>query len=161
MKRGDYAPSSSPSLEDQRNALRKGLGRALQWAFSGRLGDEPLLEACLQDQRFDTQIESARGDWLWRMVREVGATERFRAPVLHALHVLSDDRSASQLCELARRYAEAGDNAFRTRLYEIVEQKPFPDSLWLGEEELVALDGERGFLFAASVRGRILAGREW
>jgi hypothetical protein len=95
------------------------------------------------------------------MVRAVGAVERFRVPVLHALYDLSDDRSASQLCELARRYAEAGDETFHTRLYEIVEQKPFGDSPWLGEEEVVALDGERGFLFAARVRGRLLAGREW
>jgi hypothetical protein len=129
--------------------------------MSGRLGDEALLEACLRDQRFDTQVESSRGDWLWRMVRAVGATERFRVPVLHALYDLSDDRSATQLCELARRYAEAGDETFRTRLYQIVEQKPFAHSPWLGEEEVVALDGERGFLFAAGVRGRLLAGREW
>lgn len=161
MKSGDYSPPTSPSLEQQQNALRKGLGRALQWALSGRLGDEPLLGACLRDQRFDVQVESSRGDWLWRMVRAVGAVERFRVPVLHALYDLSDDRSASQLCELARRYAEMGDETFRTRLYEIVETKPFGDSPWLGEEEVVALDGERGFLFAARVRGRLLAGREW
>src|SRR5213076_1532841 len=66
-----------------------------------------------------------------------------------------------QLCELAGRYAEAGDDTFRTRLYEIVEQKPFADSPRLGEEEIVALDGEQGFLFDARVRGRLLAGREW
>jgi hypothetical protein len=129
--------------------------------MSGRLGDEPLLEACLRDQRFDTQVESSRGDWLWRMVRAVGAADRFRVPILHALYDLSDDRSASQLCELARHYAEAGDDAFRTLLYEIVEQKPFAHSPWLGEEEVITLNGERGFLFAARVRGRLLAGRAW
>ncbi len=161
MKFGDYSPPPSPSLGQQRDALRKGLGRALRWALSGSLGDEPLLEACLRDQRFDAQVESPRGDWLWRMVRAVGATERFRVPVLHAFYDLSDDRSASQLCKLARRYAEAGDETFRTRLYEVVEQKPFADSHWLGEEEIVALDGEQAFLFAARVRGRLLAGREW
>jgi hypothetical protein len=157
----DYSPPSSPSLDRQQDALRKGLGRALQWAMSGRLGDEPLLEACLRDQRFDTQVESSQGDWLWRMVRAVGATERFRVPILHALYDLSDDRSASQLCELARHYAEAGDDTFRTLLYEIVERKPFAHSPWLGEAEIITLDGERGFLFAARVRGRLLAGREW
>ena len=109
----------------------------------------------------DAQVESSRADWLWQMVRAVGATGRFRVPVLHALYDLSDDRSANQLCELARRYAEAGDESFRTRLYEIVEQKPVADSPWPGEEEIVALDGERAFLFAARVRGRRLADREW
>lgn len=161
MKFGDYSPQSSPSPDQQRDALQKGLGRALQWALNGRLGDEPLLAACLGDQRFDVQVEDSRGDRLWRMIQAVGATERFRVPILHALYEFSDDGSASQLCELARCYAETGDEAFRTRLYEIVEQKPFADRPWLGEEEIVALDGEQAVLFAARIRGRGLSDREW
>ncbi len=129
--------------------------------MSGRLYDEPLLEACLRDQRFDRQVEDSRGGWLWGMIQAICAADRFRVPVLHALYDLSDDRSASQLCELARFYAETGDETFRTQLYEIVEQTPFPDNLSLGEEEIIALDGESAFLFAVSVRGRNLASREW
>src|SRR5262245_63187426 len=103
------------------------------WALRGRLDDEPLLEACLRDQRFDGQVEGPRGGWLWQMIEAVGAREQFRVPILHALYDLADDRSAKQLCQLARRYAEAGDETFRTLLYEIVEQKPVADSPWLGE----------------------------
>jgi hypothetical protein len=154
VKFGDYSPPPSPLLNQQRDALQKGLGRAMQWALKARLDDEPLLDACLRDQRFDGQVEDSRGDWLWRMIGAVGAKERFRIPILHALYYLSDDRSANQLCQLARNYAEAGDETFHTRLYEIVEQKPVADSPWLGEEEIVALDGEQAFLFAATVRGR-------
>jgi hypothetical protein len=95
------------------------------------------------------------------MIREVGAVARFRVPVLHALYELSDERSANQLCELARCYAETGDQTFRMRLYEIVEQKPIADSPWLGEEEIIGLDGEGAFFFAARARGERLAGREW
>jgi hypothetical protein len=158
----DYAPPASPSREQQRDALRKGLGRAVQWALTGRLNDEPLLEACLQDQRFDTQVEGMRGDRLWTMVQAVGAADRFRVPILHALYELSDERSADQLCELARSYGAMGDEAFRLRLYEIVEQKPFPNyCACLGEEEIITLDGEQAFLFAVQVRGRSLADREW
>lgn len=162
MVPADYAPAAFPSRQQQRDALRKGLGRAVQWASAGRLDDGALLEACLQDQRFDRQVEDPRGEWLWEMVRATGAVTRFRVPILHALHDLSDDTAtADQLCGLARQYGSTGDEAFRSRLYEIVEQKPIADSPWLGEEELVGLDGERGFLFAAVVRGRSLAGREW
>lgn len=42
-----------------------------------------------------------------------------------------------------------------------MEEKPFPDIPWLGEEEILALDGEPAFLFAAGVRGRRLADRAW
>jgi len=161
MNFGDYAPTHSPSPDQQRDALRKGLGRAVQWAVAGQLDDQSLLEACLRDFRFDVQVEDSRGDWLWRMIQAVNAADRFRVPILHALYDLSDERSANQLCELARRYAEAGDQTFRSRLYEIVGQKPFDDSRWLGETEVVELDGEEGFLFAARVRGEQLAKREW
>jgi hypothetical protein len=133
----------------------------MQWAVTGRLDDEPLIEACLRDQRFDAQIDSSRADWLWHMVRAVGSAERFRVPILHALYDLSDNCSAQQLCDLARHYAEMGDETFHTRLCQIVEQKPLADSPWLGEEAVIKLDGERGFMFAAQVRGRLLASREW
>jgi hypothetical protein len=161
MKFVDCSPPHLPSLDEQRDALQKGLGRSMQWAMNGRLDEEPLLEACLQDRRFDVQCEDSRGIWLWEMIQAVGAVQRFRVPILHALHELSEERSAIQLCELAFRYAGIGDGAFRDRLYEIVEGTPFSTSPWLGEKEIVALDGERAFLFAANVRGQQLASREW
>jgi hypothetical protein len=77
------------------------------------------------------------------------------------LYELSDERSANQLCELARCYADTGDETFRLRLYEIVKRKPIADSHWLGEEEIIRLDGEKAFLFAARVRGEGLADRAW
>jgi hypothetical protein len=157
----DCSPSSSPSADQQRDALQKGLGRAWQWALNGRLGEGRLLDACLQDLRFDMQCEGPRAGWLWQIIEAAGAAQGFRVSILHALHDLSNERNASQLCELARWYANIGDGAFRDRLYEIVEQRPFPDSPWLGEKEIVALDGEPAFLFVARIRGQQLGNREW
>ncbi len=161
MTIGDYAPSASPSVDQQRDALRKGLGRAVPWAMQGKLADEPLLAACLQDQRFDRSVDECRGPWLWQLVQIAGAIGRFRTPLLHGLYALSDEDGADQLCALAFEYAKTGDQTFRDRLYEIVERKPFADSAWLGEREIVALDGEPAFLFAASARGRLLPVRAW
>jgi hypothetical protein len=157
----DLSPPVVPSFDAQRDALQKGLGRALQWALTGRLGDEPLLEACLRDQRYDAQAEELRGNWLWSMIEALDAADRLRVPILHALYDLTDDDSVGQLCQLACRYAAAGDETVRTRLYEIVEQKPVTHSPWLGENEIIRLDGERAFLFAARVRGARLTNIEW
>lgn len=159
----DYSPPSVPTIDQQRDALRKGLGRAVLWAKAGRLADDPLLAACLEEQRYDTQCESQRGEWLWQLIRIAGAVERFREPVLQALLDLKDERSANQLCELGCHYALAGDRRFRDRLYEIVERKPWPDDGRLGEDEIVRIDGEAGFLLAARVRGSLLPtdDREW
>src|SRR5580692_8101970 len=118
-------------MDQQRDALKKGLGRVMQWALSGRLADEPLLTACQENQVFDTQCEDPRGAWLWRLVLAIGATDRFRDPILQAFNELSDEHNSIQLCELAKMYAKAGDSAFHARLYEIVEQKPFSTMPWL------------------------------
>ncbi len=157
----DYSPSKEPTVDQQRDALRKGLGRAVLWSRSGRLDPELLLDACLRDLRYDRQIEEPRGHWLWEMIETRGVQELFRVPILHALENLTDERSAHQLCELAQHYAATGDNAFRDRLYEIVERKPFEQLELLGEDELLALDGETAFRFIARVRGRWLATRDW
>ena len=61
MTFGNDFPPASPSAEQQRDALRKGLGRAAQWAAAGRLDEAALLAACLTDQRYDQQLETGRG----------------------------------------------------------------------------------------------------
>ena len=124
MRFGDYAPPSSPSLDQQCDALRKGLGRAMQWAMSGRLDDAPLLMACRENQVFDTQCEDSRGEWLWRLMQAIGATVRFREPILHALHEFSDERNSIQLCELAKMYGKAlGNFALRKICHGVAESE--------------------------------------
>ena len=162
MKLVDYAPPPSPSLEQQRDALQKGLGRAVQWALTGRLKDEPLLEACLQDRRYDSQIDAPRGDWLWELVRAVGAADRFRVP--SSMRCTNLPTSAVPI-NCANSPAVTGrweTKPSARRLYEIVERKPFPSYCpCLGEEEIITLDGEQAFLFAARMRGRSLADHAW
>ena len=133
----------------------------MQWALAGKLQDTPLLGACLHDQRHDMQVEDSRAGWLWQLIQAVNGVDRFRCPILDALTKLPDSRSAYQLCELAYFYAAMGDEPFRTRLYDIVQQKPLSNSPRLGEEAILRLDGKSGFLFAAEVRGDLLAERAW
>lgn len=161
MNFSDYSPPTSPSLAEQQDAFRKGLGRARQWAEAGRLADELLLRACLTDHRYDTDVEDPRADWLWQIIATVDAKQRFRVPLLHALHGLTDEYSAIQLCGLGLRYAATGDEAFRARLYEIVESRPFADYPFLGDEEILELDGPAAFIFVARARGKEISAREW
>ncbi len=90
----DYSPSDSPTSDQQQDALRKGLGRAMGWAKCGKLDRNLLLKACLEDQRFDVQFEEYRGHWLWRLIETVDAVNEFRAPLFHALNTLEDEESA-------------------------------------------------------------------
>jgi hypothetical protein len=156
----DITPPATPTVEQQRDALKKGLGRAVTWATSGKLDPEVLLEACLHDQRYDWQCEAARGSWLWSLMRAGSVADRFRQPIFDEFAELPEVL-AVQLCGLARHYAASGDTEFRERLYGIVGTRPIPSMDSLGESELVELDGEKGFIFAAGVRGDLLDSDRW
>jgi hypothetical protein len=156
----DYSPVASPSLDRQRDALHKGLGRAMIWATTGCLNETILLDACLHDWRFDRSVEEYRGDWLWQLIQAIDAEDRFRPTIFKALSDLAED-DAAQLCQLSFHYAINGDEAFRSHLYKIVQDKPFADMRYLGEEEIIRLGGEDAFLLALGIRGRQLEDRDW
>lgn len=160
MKVTGFSPPTLPSLDQQRDALHKGLGRSMTWATTGHLDEATFLEACLHDWRFELSVEEYRGDWLWQIMQAAHKEDQFRAAIFEALNHLAED-DAAQLCQLGFHYAMAGDDAFRSRLYQIVEEKPLADVRHLGEEEIVRLDGDEAFLFAARLRGRQLENRDW
>jgi hypothetical protein len=160
MKLIDFSPATSPTLDQQRDALRKGLGRAMIWAKNGHLDEAILLDACLHDWRFELSVEEYRGDWLWQIMQAARVEDRFRAAVFEALNNLVED-DAFQLCQLAYHYAANGDEAFRQRLYKIVQEKPFAELRYLGEEGIIRLDGANALLFTIKLRGSQLENRDW
>lgn len=160
MRLIDFSPTTSPTLEQQRDALRKGLGRAMIWAKNGHLDDVILLDACLHDWRFELSVEHHRGDWLWQIMQSAHVEDQFRVAVYDALNNLVED-DAVQLCQLGFHYAANGDEAFWKRLYNIVEEKPFAELRYLGEEDVIRLDGEDALRFAVKLRGSQLANRDW
>jgi hypothetical protein len=150
-----------PTLDQQRDALQKGLGRALQWAFSGQIEPEPLLSACLRDQRFDIQIEGNRGEWLWEIIKTSGLVSQLRHSILEALRNVTEERNDYQLCELALYYGKSGDDAFVRQLYEFVEKRQISASPEIGMGQLLRLGGETGFRTIINIRGEQLAQENW
>jgi hypothetical protein len=157
----DFRPPERPNAMLLRDALQKGLGRALLWARQGKLTERTiLLEACLHDLRYDRQCEDARGPWLWRIMEAAGVIDEFRERLFEGLRLIDDGLAGQQLCQFCTFYAREGDDRFRRQLQEIVARKPIADCPWLGEEELIELDAEAGFLFAVRARCESLLNRE-
>jgi hypothetical protein len=153
--------TNSPTREEATDALKKGLGRAYVWSQAGRIPANCLLDACLNDYRFDRQVEDARGDWLYQLLAIASLTERFQESILVALRTIESSDVAAQLCQLARHYALHGGDDFRRQLLRIVTEMPVKDCEWLGEKELIQLDGEQGFLVAVRRHGIDLESRDW
>jgi len=150
-----------PSLGAQSDALRKGLGRAYQWAHAGLLSQELLLRECLQSHRHDMLFGESKGEWLFGLVERIGAESALRERLLPALEQLSDEVDYPRLCDLGGCLARLGDDALRKILYEIVERKPIEHCPWLGEKEIIALDGESGFRFALEARIKRFGAEGW
>lgn len=155
-------PCAIPQAADLKDALQKGLGRAVQWARQRIWPDkETLLEACVNDLRYDRQCEDARGYWLWDIIDTLGWVDDFREPILAALNAASDGLGGKQFSQLAVQYARRGDERFRRALKDIVARKPDQSVSAFGEEELIALDGLSVFLFAARALAEIHREQEY
>lgn len=161
MKVVDYSPPQTPTTEQQIDALQKGLGRASHWAKSGLLFDEPLLDACLYDKRYDAQIDASRGDWLFALMLAQSVLQKFRGAILERFRRLRDEADAIQLCELAACYAQQGDTYFRQELYSFVRERRFSESPFIGETQLIALDGAEAAVLLFQWHGAELSVRGW
>lgn len=129
--------------------LEKGLGRAVLALLEGdntRFRDT-IVHACRQDQRFDHQCEDSRGLYLYDVIQASGESDFYRGTVLAALADPAEDDDQDQLFEIARFFAQAGDAGARSAVYAAFERNALKGDP-TGGEELVALDGIEGFLFA-------------
>ena len=159
----DFSPPANPTREDQRDALQKGLGRAVQWARGGRLDADLLLTACVEDQTYDITCEPHRALWLWRLLNASHLVAELKRLILRGFLSYSTERSTQQLCGLALQYALNGDRDFNAALRQLIDDRPFPDidPPLQGQEELIALSGVDGWIAVARARGRWLKQHEW
>ncbi|WP_397569694.1 hypothetical protein [Schlesneria sp. T3-172] len=161
MQFRDFSPPMHPSREQQSDALQKGLGRTFHWAETRQLQLNALMDACLNDHRYDRQCEDNRGEWLWKIACVAGMTSQVRDPLFQKLRTVTEGWEASQLCELALHFALAGDDGFRRQLYEFVGQRQIQDHPEMGEWQLLSLAGLDGLTFLARLRGEHLSSHAW
>ncbi len=109
---------------------------------------EALLHACLNDLRFDYQIEEGRGHYLYTLILLTGETDFYRTPLLMATAGPTPENvyDLLQWMNTVRKFAERGDAEAKVALYEVFERNATQDNLY-GGDELVLLDGLDGLLY--------------
>jgi hypothetical protein len=137
--------------------LKLGLGRVILHLqkYPAAPHRESILHACLHSLAYDTQIEGNRAEYMFDIIELTGEAEFYRQHILAALADSGDDWDASQLFDLARRFAQRGDAAARQAMYDkfLANCRRGDDT---GAEQLIFLDGIPGFLFAAEQIGKML-----
>ncbi len=160
MKFTDFTPPGGPPThEQQRDALQKGLGRAVQWARAGVLDGGLLREACLNDLRYDKQCEDVRGEWLWKLISLSDRKDELRDPVLSALRQSRrppTPTSSPTWAITSRRTATANFAQPSTSSSESGRCRSTPT---LVEGVLLALDGLDAFRFLSKLHGQRLETR--
>jgi hypothetical protein len=133
--------------------LQKGLGRAV---LHLRTHDpapyrEAVLYACTHSLAYDAQCEGDRKIYLLDLINCVADQDFFRNGLLEALRTPLEDPETFYLgmtIELARSFAEKGDDEMKQAMYRAVADARFePEPI--DYEDLVELDGLSALLIAA------------
>jgi len=104
------------SPEQFRDALRKGLGRAVRNVRNSppETVREDLAYACTHFLGLNLQDEGGRDPWLFRMIEITGEFDFYRQKIVEAMEKMPDDPDDAQTCNelfsLLAEFAARGDN---------------------------------------------------
>lgn len=149
------APFELPlSREEFKGAMELGHGRALLHARKYGLAEyrDDFLTACLSNLVFDTQYEDSRTRWLGEFFD--GAPPWLLLPLLDSYRRSEVLRDLSQMAELLGLMAERGSEEAKRALYEGFRKT---DWGWLGEDELLGIDGASALVWMAERLGSFSA----
>lgn len=146
--------------EQFRNAIRRGLGRALLHLkhHPREVYVDELLYACAHFTGYDAMVDGFPTAYLWTALNWSGYKVRLRGSIFDALLNVTDDRVWWQLLELTDQYARNGDKEAMDVLRQRFQSNPHADLL-RGVEHIVRRTGDDGLRFAVIALGnRMLAG---
>jgi hypothetical protein len=134
-----------------RRALRYGFGRAilhLQHHDATRYCDD-ILDGCLHDWTGLPHHHGMRSDYMFEIISLTGERVFYRDHILAAVASAGDDLDGRHVFALARRFADAGDEAAREALDHAWERMPFDDDL---AHNVIAFHGPAGLARVVQLR---------
>lgn len=142
-----------------RQSLRCGTGEAylILQEHPGYDFTKDIEKAALTNYAYDPQCEGDRAYYVSQLIELSGRKEAIVEAVLKALATEREDTwNLDQLFALAAIFAKQGNAKARQAIYKRYHKNVIKGSEWVGEEEILELDGMQGLLHVAEVRGRAL-----
>lgn len=139
-----------------RSSIRRGTGEAylLIRKYAHADFSDEIIKACLKNFAYDGQCESSRADYLFELIL-LSHTTRIRAKILHALATEQNHTwTLTQLFDLAKLFAQQGDEQARQAIYGRFFTNPIDGADWVGYSEIIDLDGLNGLLYIADKLGK-------
>lgn len=142
--------------EEFRDAVHKGLGRAILYAHSNDVSEfrDIILDACLHNLAIDPQCEGTHGGYALNLIEKLPDRDFYCAEVLKALPDDQESWHARHRYYLAMNFALLGSEAAKRAMYGGYAPGPrFGEGIG---NTFVQLDGLGGFLFAVDKLGALL-----
>ncbi len=112
------------SIDEFEKQLRQGRGGVILYTLTHiplpENYREALLNACLNDLRYDHQCEHSRGEYVFELIQIAGNSDYYRGQILTKLKTMDASEETKydllQLMHLTRLFAQSGDLEARNAL---------------------------------------------
>ena len=141
------------------NSLKRGTGEAYLIAKENPNIDfsSYIIKGALRNYAYDGQSEDSRAQYIFDLISLSNKKEKIRKSVLNGLATEQNDTwSLTHLFDLAKIYAEQGDNEARQAIYDRFLNHPINSSDWVGAFEILSLDGLQGLFYIAEKFGKMI-----
>ncbi|MCW7471735.1 hypothetical protein [Leptospira kanakyensis] len=116
-----------------------------------------ILKVALYNYAYDGQAEGSRALYVYDLIKLSKQKELIRKNTLEKLKTEQKDTwTLSQLFELAKLYAISGDIEAKENIYERFFTNWIFGSNWLGQEEILELDGFAGLVYIVNKIGKYI-----
>ena len=141
------------------DSLKRGTGEAYLIAKENPTIDFStyVIKGALRNYAYDGQSESSRAQYIFDLYSLSDKKDKIRTAILKGIATEQEDTwSLTHLFDLAKLFAQQGDQEMRNAIYDRFCNNPIEGSDWVGFSEIIELDGFQGLIYIAEKFGKFI-----
>jgi len=141
------------------DSLKRGTGEAYLIAKENPKIDFStyVIKGALRNYSYDGQSESSRAKYIFDLYSLSDKKDKIRKAILNGIATEQEDTwSLTHLFDIAKLFAQQGDQEMRQAIYDRFCKNPIEGSDWVGYSEILELDGLQGLIFIAEKFGKFI-----
>lgn len=116
-----------------------------------------VIKGALRNYAYDGQSEPSRAQYIFDLYSLSDKKDKIRKAIINGLATEQKDTwSLTHLFDLAKLFAQKGDQEMKQAIYDRFLNKPIEGSDWIGYSEILELDGLQGLIYIAEKYGKFI-----